>query len=118
MLTAPFDGILLGFEPKLGECVQAGAQAAEIYAPHKKSVEIFVRIDQLVASGAGGVAIGTPVRVIRVNGDTCGGTFTWIGTEANLETQYVKSTIDVDEECAPTLYLNEAVDVETLPPRS
>lgn len=117
-MHAPFSGVLLGFEPNVGDCVNAGAQAARIYAPEKKSVEVFVRVDQLVAQAASGVTIGAPVRIARINGQSCGGSFTWIGTEADLEHQYVKSTIEVDEACAPDLFLNEAVEVETLPPPS
>lgn len=117
-LHAPFDGVLLGFEPNVGDCVSAGAQAAQIYAPEKKSVEVFVRVDQLVGPQSSGVTIGAPVRIARLNGAACGGAFTWIGTEADLEHQYVKSTIEVDEACAPDLFLNEAVEVETLPPPS
>ncbi|MEM9580881.1 MAG: HlyD family efflux transporter periplasmic adaptor subunit [Pseudomonadota bacterium] len=114
-LRAPFDGVLLGFAPNVGECVSAGAQAAQIYATDSKSVEVFVRVNQLVTQAAGGVAVGAPVTISRINGDTCGGTFTWIGTRADLENQFVKSTIDVDPDCAPQLFLNEAVEVETLP---
>ena len=114
-LRAPFAGVLLRFAPNVGDCVTAGAQAAQIYAPARKSVEVFVRVDQLVAQAASGVTIGAPVRIARLNGEACGGTFTWIGTEADLEHQYVKSTIEVEESCAPALFLNEAVEVETLP---
>lgn len=117
-MRAPFTGLLLGFEPNVGDCVNAGAQAARIYAPEKKSVEIFVRVDQLVTQQSSGVTIGAPVRIARINGQSCGGRFTWIGTEADLEHQYVKSSIEVDEACAPDLFLNEAVEVETLPPQS
>ena len=114
-LRAPYDGVLLGFEPNVGDCVNAGASVAQIYAPEKKAVEVFVRVDQLVAQQSSGVTIGAPVRIARINGQSCGGAFTWIGTEADLEHQYVKSSIEVDEACAPALYLNEAVEVETLP---
>lgn len=117
-MRAPFTGLLLGFEPNVGDCVSAGAQAARIYAPEKKSVEVFVRVDQLVAQQSSGVTIGAPVRIARINGQACGGAFTSIGTEADLEHQYVKSSIEVDEACAPDLFLNEAVEVETLPPPS
>ncbi|WP_417524484.1 HlyD family secretion protein [Marinovum sp.] len=113
-LRAPYAGVLLGFEPNVGDCVSAGASAAQIYAPEKKSVEVFVRVDQLVAQQSSGVTIGAPVRIGRINGQACGGAFTWIGTEADLEHQYVKSSIEVDEACASALYLNEAVEVETL----
>ncbi|WP_323767747.1 HlyD family secretion protein [Marinovum sp.] len=114
-LHAPYDGVLLGFEPNVGDCVSAGASAAQIYAPEKKSVEVFVRVDQLVAQQSSGVTVGAPVRIARINGQSCGGSFTWIGTEADLEHQYVKSAIEVDEACAAALYLNEAVEIETLP---
>lgn len=114
-LRAPYSGVLLGFEPNVGDCVNAGASVAQIYAPEKKAVEVFVRVDQLVAQQSSGVTIGAPVRIARINGQSCGGSFTWIGTEADLEHQYVKSSIEVDEACAPALYLNEAVEVETLP---
>lgn len=114
-LRAPYAGVLLGFAPNVGDCVSAGASAAQIYAPEKKSVEVFVRVDQLVAQQSSGVTIGAPVRIARINGQACGGSFTWIGTEADLEHQYVKSSIEVDEDCAAALYLNEAVEVETLP---
>lgn len=114
-LHAPYDGVLLGFEPNVGDCVTAGASVAQIYAPEKKSVEVFIQIDQLVAQASAGVRAGAPVRVARINGEACGGVFTWIGTEADLEHQFVKSTIEVDEACAPALFLNEAVEVETLP---
>lgn len=114
-LRAPYSGVLLGFAPNVGDCVSAGASAAQIYAPEKKSVEVFVRVDQLVAQQSSGVTIGAPVRIARINGQSCGGSFTWIGTEADLEHQYVKSAIEVDETCAAALFLNEAVEVETLP---
>lgn len=117
-LTAPFDGVLLGFEPNVGDCVQEGQLAAQIYDPSKKAVDIFVHIDQLVASEPTGVAIGRPVKVERVNGETCAGRFTWIGTEANLENQYVRTRIDVEESCAAALFLNEAVEVEPVPTQS
>ncbi len=114
-LRAPFDGVLLGFEPNVGDCVQARTQSAQIYSPSNKSVEVFVRVDQLVAAEASGIAIGAPVSIARINGDMCGGAFTWIGTEADVEHQFVKSKIDIDENCAPSLFLNEAVEVTTHP---
>ena len=117
-LRAPFDGVLLGFEPNVGDCVNAGASATRIYAPTKKAVEVFVHVNQLMAKTSAGIAIDAPVRIARINGDSCGGTFTWIGTEADLENQFVKSTIEIEEGCAAALYLNEAVEVETLPSQS
>ena len=61
------------------------------------------------------MAIGAPVRVKRVNGDVCGGRITRVDTEADLENQFVEATIDVDRDCAQGLFLNEAVEVETMP---
>lgn len=58
------------------------------------------------------VSRGAKVSVRRGNGTSCPGQITWIDTEADLESQYVKTTIDLDEACAPDLFLNEAVDVE------
>ena len=113
-LRAPYDGVLLGFEPNVGDCVTAGKSAAQIYAPDKKAVEVFVSVTQLVSKEASGIVIGAPVSIARINGENCTGTFTWIGTEADLENQYIKSSIEVDETCAPRLYLNEAVEVERL----
>jgi hypothetical protein len=114
-LHAPFDGVLLDFEPNVGDCVTARASAAQIYAPAKKAVEMFVRVSQLVAPRSSGVTIGAPVKIERFNGEACGGTINWIGTEADLENQFIKSLIEVNENCASALYLNEAVEVETLP---
>ena len=114
IVRAPFDGVLLDFEPNVGDCVQDGAQAATIYGPNDKVVETFVLVDQL-ANAEGGVSVGNTVNVIRTNGDTCPGTFASIGTEANLETQNVKTTIDLDSTCAPALFLNEAVEIKIQP---
>lgn len=113
-LRAPYDGVLLGFDPKVGDCVNAGTSAAQIYAPEKKAVEVFVSVTQLVSSEASGIVAGAPVSISRINGEICEGTFSWIGTEADLENQYIKSSIAVDETCAPRLFLNEAVEVERL----
>jgi len=113
-LIAPFDGVLVGFDPNVGACVQEGGLAAQIYAPHEKAVDVYVLISRLSAADAAGVSAGAPVRIGRVNGETCGGTITAIETEADLESQYVKTTIDVDDACAPDLFLNEAVEVEML----
>lgn len=114
-LRAPYAGVLLEFDPKVGDCVTAGTSAAQIYAPDKKAVEVFVSVTQLVSKEVTGIEIGAPVSIARINGASCKGAFTWIGTEADLENQYIKSSIEVDEACAPTLYLNEAVEVERLP---
>jgi len=113
-LRAPYDGVLLDFDPKVGDCVNPGTSAAQIYAPEKKAVEVFVSVTQLVSQEDSGIAIGAPVSIARINGAACEGAFTWIGTEADLENQYIKSSIEVDEVCAPTLFLNEAVEVERL----
>ena len=59
--------------------------------------------------------IDNPVNVIRVNGQICPGVFSGVETEANLENQNVKTTIDLDEVCARSMFLNEAVEIETLP---
>ena len=48
------------------------------------------------------------MKISRANGEVCGGVVTRIDTEANLETQYVKSSIEVDQDCATGLFLNEA----------
>ncbi len=113
-LSAPFDGVLVGFDANVGACVQEGELAAQIYAPHEKAVDVYVLISRLSAADAAGVSSGSAVRIDRINGESCGGTITAIETEADLESQYVKTTIDVDEACAPDLFLNEAVEVEVL----
>ncbi|MDU8928551.1 HlyD family efflux transporter periplasmic adaptor subunit [Alisedimentitalea sp. MJ-SS2] len=113
-IVAPIDGVLVGFEPNVGDCVQEGALAAKIYAPSEKAVEFFVLIDQLSKEQEKGVSIGAPMRITRASGAVCGGVVTRIDTEANLETQYVKSSIEVEEGCAAGLFLNEAVEVEVL----
>jgi multidrug resistance efflux pump len=114
-LRAPFDGVLLDFEPNVGDCVTARASATQIYTPSKKSVEMYVRVNQLVGQTPSGVTIGAPVKIKRFNGDACNGTINWIGTQADVENQFIKSSIEVDETCAGDLYLNEAVEVQTLP---
>lgn len=114
VMTAPLDGVLVGFDTNVGDCVQEGERAAQIYAPSEKSVEVFILIRRLAESGPTGITRGTPVQVTRVNGQTCGGTITRFDTEADLENQFVKATIAVDEACAPDLFLNEAVEVEAL----
>ena len=114
-IRSPFDGVLLNFQPNIGDCVSEGALAAQIYAPDEKSVETFVFVDQLVDTASGDVVVGNPVNVIRVNGQICPGVFSLVGTEADLESQNVKTTIELDASCAPTMFLNEAVGIETLP---
>lgn len=114
VLTAPIDGVLVGFETNVGDCVQEGERAAQIYAPSQKSVDVFILIRRLSASGPNGIAEGSEVRITRVNDQTCGGTITRFDTEADLENQFVKATIEVDETCAPGLFLNEAVEVEAM----
>lgn len=114
VLTAPIDGALVGFETNVGDCVQEGERAAQIYAPSQKSVDVFILIRRLSASGPNGIAEGSEVRITRVNDQTCGGTIIRFDTEADLENQFVKATIEVDESCAPGLFLNEAVEVEAM----
>ncbi len=114
VLTAPIDGVLVGFETNVGDCVSAGERAAQIYAPSEKSVDVFILISRLSASGPAGISDGSAVRITRVNGQVCAGTITRFDTEADLENQFVKATIEVDETCAPDLFLNEAVEVEAM----
>ncbi|MGP6089468.1 efflux RND transporter periplasmic adaptor subunit [Antarctobacter jejuensis] len=116
VLTAPFDGVLVGFETNLGDCVQEGERAAQIYAPNEKSVEVYIQISRLSATAESGIAVASDVRIARVNGQICNGVFTRFDTEADLENQFVKATIEVDDACAPDMFLNEAVEVETLLP--
>lgn len=111
-LVAPFDGVLLGFEPNVGDCVQEGGQAGQIYAPDRKAVDVYLLISRLSAEGSSGMSIGAPVRVKRVNGTVCGGSITRVDTEADLENQFVEATIEVEPACAMDLFLNEAVEVE------
>tara|TARA_B100000780_G_scaffold16087_1_gene10628 strand:- start:261 stop:1199 length:939 start_codon:yes stop_codon:yes gene_type:complete len=115
IIKSPFDGLLLDFEPKIGDCVSQGLLAAQIYTPDKKSVETFVFMDQLVDAESVGVIVGNLVNVIRINGQICPGIFSLVSTEANLETQNVKITIELDASCASTMLLNEAVSIKTLP---
>ena len=114
-VKSPFDGLLLDFAPKIGECVSQGLLAAQISTPDEKSVETFVFMDQLVNAKSVGVVVGNPVNVIRINGQICPGIFSLVGTEANLETQNVKITLELDASCAATMLLNEAVSIKTLP---
>lgn len=113
-IRAPFGGVLLNFKPNIGECVSQGELAAQIYASDEKSVETFVVMDRLLDAESIGVVVGNPVNVMRSNGSACPGVFSLVGTEANLETQNVKITIDLDATCAPKMFLNEAVEIETL----
>lgn len=115
-LTSPIDGVLIDFDPTEGACVQEGELAGQIYEPHKKAVDVYVLVSDLSAADPTGIFIGAPVTVTRVNGEVCGGTVTRIETEAELESQYVNTTIDVDEACAPALFLNEAVEVGSAQP--
>ena len=110
-LVAPFDGVLVGFDANSGDCIAEGALAGRIYVPDQKSVDVFFRISRLTEEGGGGVSVGAEVQVTRVNGAACGGTITRIDTEADLETQFVEATVDVDPACAPSLFLNESVEV-------
>lgn len=114
-VNSPFDGVLLNFEPKIGDCVLAGALVAQIYAPTEKNVETFLFVNQLVDTVEGGVTVGTEVNVKRVNGETCPGVFSLISTEADLESQHVKTTIELAASCAPNMFLNEFVGIEILP---
>ena len=113
-LKSPFSGVLLNFEPKVGDCVSQGSLAAQIYSPDEKSVETFVFMDQLVAGQSFGIAVGKSVNVVRINEDICPGIISLIDTEANLETQNVKITIELNAKCASVMFLNEAVTIKTL----
>lgn len=115
VLAAPFDGVLLGFEPNMGDCVQEGERAGQIYAPDRKAVDVYLLISRLSAEGSAGMSVGAAVQVKRVNGEICGGQITRVDTEADLENQFVEATIEVEPTCAQGLFLNEAVEVETLP---
>jgi multidrug resistance efflux pump len=114
IIRAPHDGILIDFEPIIGDCVAQGSLAAKIYVPDEKSVETFIFVEQLLNSEKIGVVVGNFVNVIRTNGQICRGIFSLVGTEADLESQNVKATIDLDASCAPLMFLNEAVRIETL----
>jgi hypothetical protein len=114
IIRAPHDGILIDFEPIIGDCVSQGSLAAKIYIPDEKSVETFIFVEQLLNSEKIGVVVGNFVNVIRTNGQICRGIFSLVGTEADLESQNVKATIDLDASCAPLMFLNEAVRIETL----
>ena len=63
VLVAPFDGILVGFDPDPGECVQEGELAARLYVPDQKSVDVFLQISRLADARGGGLEIGVPVQV-------------------------------------------------------
>ena len=114
VVRAPHDGILLEFEPNIGDCVSQGSLAAMLYRPEEKSVETFIFVEQLVNAEEIGVAVGNLVNVIRTNGQICRGIFSLVATEADLESQNVKAIIDLDPTCAPSLFLNEAVKIETV----
>ena len=114
IVRAPHDGILLEFEPNIGDCVSQSSLAAKLYRPEEKSVETFIFVEQLVNAEKIGVALGNSVNVIRTNGEICRGVFSLVGTEADLESQNVKAIIDLDPTCAPSMFLNEAVRIVTL----
>ena len=114
IVRAPHDGILLEFEPNIGDCVSQSSLAAKLYRPEEKSVETFIFVEQLVNAKEIGVAVGNLVNVIRTNGQICSGIFSLVGTEADLESQNVKAIIDLDPTCAPSMFLNEAVKIETV----
>ena len=114
IVRAPHDGILLEFEPNIGDCVSQSSLAAKLYRPEEKSVETFIFVEQLVNAEEMGVAVGNSVNVIRTNGQICKGIFSVVGTEADLESQNVKAIIDLDPTCAPSMFLNEAVKIETV----
>ena len=114
IVRAPHDGILLEFEPNIGDCVSQSSLAAKLYRPEEKSVETFIFVEQLVNAKEIGVAVGNLVNVIRTNRQICSGIFSLVGTEADLESQNVKAIIDLDPTCAPSMFLNEAVKIETV----
>ena len=114
-MLAPFSGVLLNFNPKVGDCVSQGALAAQIYKPKDKSVETFAFMDNLVDANQFGLTVGNSVKVIRVNGESCPGQISLVGTEANLETQSVKVRIKLDPNCAVKMFLNEGVKIELSP---
>ena len=97
------------------DCVQEGELAARIYEPDQKSVDVFFPISRLTAAEVTGLAIGNKVRITRVNAQECAGTITQLDTEADAETQFVEATVEVEEACAPALFLNEGVEVRALP---
>ena len=114
-MQAPFSGVLLNFNPKIGDCVSQGALAAQIYKPKDKSVETFAFMDNLVDAKQFGLTKGNSVQVIRVNGDNCPGQISLVGTEANLETQSVKVRIKLDPNCAVKMFLNEGGKIQLTP---
>jgi multidrug resistance efflux pump len=114
-MQAPFSGVLLNFNPKIGDCVSQGALAAQIYKPKDKSVETFAFMDNLVDAKQFGLTKGNSVQVIRINGDSCPGQISLVGTEANLETQSVKVRIKLDPNCAVKMFLNEGVKIQLTP---
>ena len=114
-MQAPFSGVLLNFNPKIGDCVSQGALAAQIYKPKDKSVETFAFMDNLVDAKQFGLTKGNSVQVNRINGDSCPGQISLVGTEANLETQSVKVRIKLDPNCAVKMFLNEGVKIQLTP---
>ena len=58
IVRAPHDGILLEFEPNIGDCVSQSSLAAKLYRPEEKSVETFIFVEQLVNAKEIGVAVG------------------------------------------------------------
>ena len=115
VVAAPFDGVLVGFSANVGDCVQEGEVAAQIYVPDQKAVDVFFPISRLTQPVANGLGIGAEVTIRRVNGQECPGSITQLESEADPETQYVEATVDVDESCAPNLFLNEGVEVRANP---
>ena len=115
VVTAPFDGVLVDFSPNLGDCVQEGERAAQIYAPERKAVDVYFLVSQLADAERSGLTTGAMVQIARVNGALCPGTISRIDTQADLENQLVQAVVDLDPGCAPALFLNEAVEVRTGP---
>ncbi|GAA4221073.1 hypothetical protein GGQ68_000308 [Sagittula marina] len=72
-LVAPFDGVLLGFDARVGACVSEGELAAENYAPKRKAVDVYVLISRLTGTGGVPLARGTEAKVVRGNGESCAG---------------------------------------------
>ena len=57
IVRAPHDGILIDFEPNIGDCVSRGSLAAKIYVADEKSVETFIFVEQLLNAEKIGVAV-------------------------------------------------------------
>ena len=117
-LSVPFTGVLIGFDANVGDCIQEGAEAAQLFEPDQKSVDVFFRISQLTAPQSSGLAIGAPIKITRINNQECSGTITRIDSEADVESQFVETSIDVDPVCARDLFLNESVKIEAIQPVS